>query len=153
MTSITPFLWFDRDLGEVMDFYASVFADSEIVSHQRGPDGTSFRATFRLAGQTFMALNGGPGHPFSDATSFFVSCADQAEVDHYWDALTADGHAVACGWLVDRFGMSWQIIPTRFNELMADPDPARAQRVMQAMLRMTKLDVAALERAADGVEV
>jgi len=150
MTSITPFLWFDADLAEVTAYYTGIFPDAQVLDLQRGPDGTSFSATFTLAGQRFLALNGGPGHPYSDAVSFFVSCADQAEVDRYWDALTPGGKEVACGWLVDRYGVSWQIVPTRLMELLGDPDPGRAQRAMTAMRGMIKLDVAALDAAADG---
>ena len=152
MTSITPFLWFDSDLAEVVEYYVGIFPDAEVLSLQTDPRGTSFSASFTLAGQRFLALNGGPGHPYSDAVSFFVDCADQAEVDHYWDALTPGGREVACGWLVDRYGVSWQIVPTRLQELLSDPDRGRAQRAMTAMRGMVKLDVAALERAADGLD-
>ena len=150
MTTITPFIWFDDDLQEALDLYVSVFPDAEILDTNRMPDGTLFFATFTLAGQTFFGMNGGPGHPLTDAFSMFVMCADQAEVDRYWDALTTDGTPVACGWLTDKFGLSWQIVPKRLMELQADPDPARVKRTVDAMMKMVKLDVAALERAADG---
>lgn len=150
MNKITPCLWFDDNLQEAMDFYLSVFPDGEITS-SNGNGGQVFTATFRLAGQEFQALNGGPGHPFTDALSLTIDCVDQAEVDYYWDALTAgDGAEVQCGWLVDPFGLSWQVVPRRLVELLGDPDPERAQRAIQAMLGMVKIDVAELERAANG---
>ena len=150
MTSMTPFLWFDDDLQEALDLYLSVFPDARALDAQNGPDGTLFYCTFTLAGQTFYGLNGGPGHPHTDAFSIFVSCEDQAEVDRYWNALTAEGAPVACGWLTDKFGISWQIVPKRLMELQADPDRAKAARVTAAMMKMVKLDVAELERAAAG---
>jgi predicted 3-demethylubiquinone-9 3-methyltransferase (glyoxalase superfamily) len=150
MPTITPFIWFDDNLQEALDLYVSVFPDAKILDTNRTPDGTLFSGTFRLAGQTFSGMNGGPGHPPTDAFSIFVMCDDQAEVDRYWDALTADGAPVACGWLTDKFGLSWQIVPRRLMELQADPDPARVKRTVDAMMTMVKLDVAALERAAEG---
>ncbi|HEY4224205.1 MAG TPA: VOC family protein [Pseudolysinimonas sp.] len=150
MPTITPFIWFDADLQEALDFYAGIFPDAKILSENRAPNGELFFGTFTLAGQTFYGMNGGPGHPLTDAFSLFVTCEDQAEVDTYWDALTADGTPVACGWLTDKFGLSWQIVPKRLMELQADPDPARVKRTVDAMMTMVKLDVAALERAADG---
>lgn len=150
MTSITPFLWFDDDLGVAMEFYVSIFPDAKVIDVGHGPDGKVFSGTFALAGQTFFGLNGGPGHPHSDAFSLFVSCADQAEVDHYWDALEVGGTPVACGWITDKFGVSWQIVPTRLHQLLSDPDPARARRALTAMMGMVKLDVAALDAAANG---
>lgn len=149
MTSITPFLWFDDDLADAMDFYVSVFPDATIDSVSRAPDGSVFGSTFRVAGQTLHGLNGGPGHPHTDAFSLFVLCADQAEVDRYWNALADGGTPVACGWITDRFGVSWQIIPERLQQLLSDPDRERAGRAMAAMLKMVKLDVAALDAAAD----
>ena len=150
MTTITPFLWFDDQLAEAMDFYVAVFPDGKVTSTHLDDNGRLFTATFTLAGQSFTGLNGGPGHPFTDAVSFFVDCADQAEVDRYWNALTADGHPVACGWVTDKYGLSWQIVPRRLIELLGDPVLSRAKRTLDAMMRMVKLDVAALERAADG---
>ena len=150
MTSITPFIWFDDNLEQATDFYVGLFPDAKLLDENRTPDGQLFYATFTLAGQTFYGLNGGAGHPQTDAFSIFVTCADQAEVDKYWDALTAEGTPVACGWLTDKFGLSWQIVPKRLMELQADPDPARVQRTVAAMMKMVKLDVAALEAAADG---
>lgn len=150
MPSITPFLWFDDDLQEAIDFYAGIFPDVAFTDVQRNEKGEVFYGTFTLAGRTFFGMNGGPGHPLTDAFSLFVLCEDQAEVDRYWDPLTADGTPVACGWLTDKFGLSWQIVPRRLVELQADPDPARAKRAVDAMLTMVKLDVAELERAANG---
>jgi predicted 3-demethylubiquinone-9 3-methyltransferase (glyoxalase superfamily) len=150
MPTITPFIWFDDDLQEAIDFYVGIFPDAKILDANRTENGDLFFGTFTLAGQTFYGMNGGPGHPHTDAFSLFVMCDDQAEVDRYWDALIADGTPVACGWLTDKFGLSWQIVPRRLMELQADPDPARVKRTVDAMMTMVKLDVAALERAADG---
>jgi predicted 3-demethylubiquinone-9 3-methyltransferase (glyoxalase superfamily) len=125
MNKITPFLWFDNQLEEAMAFYTSVFPDAEILeTHHTG--GQVFTARFRLAGQEFSAMNAGPQFPFTEAVSFWIDCIDQAEVDHYWDALLADGGEPSqCGWLKDRFGLSWQVVPRRLMELTNDPDPAR----------------------------
>lgn len=151
MTTITPFLWFDDNAQEAIELYASVFPGGRVVTRQDGPDGKLFTATIELAGQRITVLNGGPGHPLTDAASLFVSCADQAEVDEYWDALTADGGAPGpCGWLTDRFGLSWQIIPDALGRYLSDPDPVKAQRVMQAMLQMSKIEVAELDAAYRG---
>lgn len=149
MTDVTPFLWFDDDLQEAAEFWGATFPDTGLVDRQLGPDGRVFGGTLRILGRTFIALNGGPGHPFTDAISLFVDCADQAEVDRYWEALLQGGTPVGCGWITDRFGLSWQIVPARMRALLADPDPARAGRAMAAMMRMVKIDVAALEAAAD----
>lgn len=157
-TKITPFLWYDTQAEEAATFYASVFPDSTVDEVARYPEGAPegmagkvMTVTFTLAGQRFTALNAGPHFTFNEAVSFFVNCADQAEVDSYWDALTADGGQESeCGWLKDRFGLSWQIVPTRLMELQTDPDPERAGRVMRAMLTMRKIDIAALEVAAAG---
>ncbi len=152
MQKITPFLWFDGNAEEAIAFYVSVFPDARIVSESRLPDGRLMSATFRLAGQPFMALNGGPLHAqFTEAISLFVACRDQAEVDRLWTALTGGGGAESmCGWLKDRFGLSWQIIPTEMMDMFADQDPAKAGRAMQAMLTMRKIDVAWLRRAFGG---
>jgi predicted 3-demethylubiquinone-9 3-methyltransferase (glyoxalase superfamily) len=150
MTSMTPFLWFDDDLEEALDLYLSVFPDARVIGSQNDASGNLFYCTFTLAGQTFYGMNGGPGHPHTDAFSIFVDCADQAEVDRYWDALTAEGTPVACGWLTDKFGISWQIVPRRLMELQSDPDRAKAASVNAAMMKMVKLDVAGLEAAARG---
>ncbi len=151
MQKITPFLWFDDNLEDAMEFYAGIFDDARIVSVSRaGGDGPVFTATFELAGQTFMGLNGGPEFKFTEAFSLFVNCEDQAEVDRLWERLSAGGEVQMCGWLKDKFGLSWQIIPKQLGELMGDPDPAKAKRVMDAMLQMKKIDVAALQKAHAG---
>lgn len=151
MTSITPFLWFDDNAEDAIDLYLSIFPDGRLIERADGPDGKLFTATIELVGQRITVLNAGPGHPFTDAFSLFVDCADQAEVDRYWDALTADGGAeVACGWLTDRFGLSWQIIPEALGRYMTDPDREKAGRVVAAMMQMQKIDVAALDAAYAG---
>ena len=157
MPAIVPHLWFDTRALEAAEFYVSVFPDSRIVDVQRygawggEREGTVVTVDFELDGTRFTGINGGPEFTFDEAVSFMVPCADQAEVDHYWDALLAGGGTPSqCGWLVDRFGLSWQVGPRRLDELLRDPDPARAERTAAAMMRMAKLDVAALEAAADG---
>ena len=151
MQTITPFLWFDNNLEEALAFYTSIFKDSEILNQSRsGPDGPLFMATFRLNGQTLMGLNGGPTYKFTEALSMFVSVETQDEVDYLWDSLSAGGELQQCGWLKDKFGLSWQIVPTALGELMGDPDPARSQRVMQAILTMVKIDIQALRDAHAG---
>ena len=151
MTTITPFLWFDDNAREAIDLYSNVFPGTRVLDRQDGPDGKLFTATIEVAGQRISLLNAGPGHPFTDAISLFVSCADQAEVDRYWDSLTADGGAPGrCGWLTDRFGLSWQVVPEAMGRLLSDPDREKAQRVMQAMMQMSKIDVAGLEAAYQG---
>jgi len=154
---VTPFLWFERDAEEAANYYVSVLPDSRITSVSRfgeggpGPAGSAMTVSFELCGQPVTALNGGPSHRLSEAFSFLVNCESQAEVDRLWDALLADGGTHSqCGWLTDRFGLTWQIIPDRMLELMADPDAERAGRVVQAMLGMVKIDVSALERAYAG---
>jgi len=148
MKKITPFLWFDNQAEEAMNFYVSIFKNSSIGSVSRGPDGKAFTVSFQLDGQDFMALNAGPQFKFNEAISMFVNCQTQDEVDYYWDRLTADGGEESmCGWLKDKYGLSWQIIPKQLGELMGDPDPVRSQRVMQAMLKMNKIIVADLKRA------
>ncbi|HKI06687.1 MAG TPA: VOC family protein [Thermoanaerobaculia bacterium] len=155
---ITTFLWFDNNAEEAMNLYTSIFKNSKILNVVRygeagpGPKGTVMNGVFELEGQQFMALNGGPHFKFTEAISLFVSCESQEEVDELWEKLTADGGAPSqCGWLKDKFGLSWQIIPTTLMELMSDPDPEKSKRVMQAMLQMSKIDVAALKRAYDGL--
>lgn len=156
MQKITPFLWFDSQAEEAAQLYVSLFKDSKItrVSHYGEgmpmPKGTVMSVTFRLAGQEFMALNGGPAFKFTEAISFFVNCDTQEEIDTLWARLGEGGEPGQCGWLKDRFGLSWQIVPRVLGELMGDPDPEKAQRVTQAMLQMTKLDLAALKRAHAG---
>jgi predicted 3-demethylubiquinone-9 3-methyltransferase (glyoxalase superfamily) len=155
--SIVPNLWFDTNAVEAAEFYVSVFPDGKVLSTASYPEGSSregmvMTVEFELRGQRFVGINGGPEFPFSEAVSFQVECADQAEVDYFWDRLTEGGKEVECGWLTDRFGLSWQVVPTGMQELFNDPDPARAKRAMDAMLTMKKLDLAALQRAADGEE-
>jgi predicted 3-demethylubiquinone-9 3-methyltransferase (glyoxalase superfamily) len=150
---ITPFLWFDGKAEEAANFYSSVFSGSKIVNIMRygeagpGPKGSVMSVTFQLHGQDFIALNGGPMFTFSAAISFFVDCATQEEVDELWKKLSAGGEKQRCGWLKDKYGVSWQIIPTALGELLHDKDPARATRVMQAMLQMDRIDIASLRRA------
>jgi len=154
MQTITPCLWFDTQGEEAARFYASVFPNSRIVDVARygsagpRPEGTVMTVSFELAGQMFVALNGGPQYAFSEAVSFQVSCADQDEVDVFWSKLSEGGEQGPCGWLKDRYGVSWQIVPTVLPELLGDPDRERSQRVMRAMLTMKKIEIAALERAA-----
>ncbi|MEU3494568.1 VOC family protein [Kitasatospora cineracea] len=154
---ITTFLWFDDQAEQAAEFYTSVFEYGRITDVQRysdagpGEAGSVMLVSFELFGQEFLALNGGPSFRFNEAVSLQVDCADQPEVDRYWELLTADGGAPGpCGWLKDRYGLSWQIVPHRMTELLTDPDPERARRATAAMLQMGKLDVAALEAAADG---
>lgn len=148
--SITPFLWFDDKAEEAIQFYMSIFSDSELVDRSDGPDGKLFTATFRLNGREFMALNGGPMYRFTEAISLMVSCRDQAEVDDLWEKLVEGGEESQCGWLKDRFGLSWQVIPTALGELLGDPDREKAGRVMEAMLKMQKISVPELEAAYRG---
>lgn len=153
---ITPFLWFDNNAEDAVDFYVSVFADSKILSLSRYPEevpdlgGKAMSIVFQLEGQKFMALNGGPMFHFTEAISLLVDCTSQAEVDHLWTKLCEGGEPGRCAWLKDKFGLSWQIVPRQLGELMGDPDPQKAQRVMQAMLQMSKIDIAALQAAYDG---
>ncbi|MGW3406169.1 VOC family protein [Streptomyces zhihengii] len=156
MPRITPNLWFDTQGKEAAEFYVSVFPDSRIthVSYygEAGPraSGTVLTVDFVLDGTPFTAINGGPDFTFTEAVSLLVDCADQEEVDHYWSRLGEGGQEGPCGWLKDRYGLSWQVVPAALAELLEDPDPERAQRAMKAMLGMHKLDVAALRAAADG---
>ena len=156
MQKITPFLWFDNQAEEAAAFYVSVFKNSHIDGVRRyapnspGEEGSVMTVSFTLDGREFTALNGGPHFTFSPAISFFVTCETQEEVDHYWTRLTGGGVEEQCGWLRDRYGVSWQIVPTALDELLQDPDPERAGRAMQAMLQMVKLDIAGLRRAAEG---
>ncbi|MEU7075225.1 VOC family protein [Streptomyces narbonensis] len=156
MPRITPNLWFDTQGKEAAEFYCSVFPNSEIknVSHygEAGPRpaGTVLTVDFVLDGTRFTAINGGPQFTFDEAVSFLIDCADQGEVDYYWNKLSEGGQEGPCGWVKDKFGLSWQVVPSVLEELLSDPDEARAQRAMKAMLAMGKLDVAALLAAADG---
>ena len=155
MPKITPFLTFNDQAEEAVNLYVSLFKNSKILSINRFgegapmPSGTVMTVSFVLDGREFTALNGGPQFTFTDGFSIFVNCETQAEVDELWEKLSAGGEKGQCGWLKDRFGMSWQIIPTALGKLMGDPDPAKSQRVMQAMLQMTKIDIAELQRAYD----
>ena len=158
MQKIKPFMWFDGQAEEAMNHYVSIFKNSRVISVSRSGDasrpgerGKVFSCTFELEGLRFIALNGGPMYKFSEAISLFVSCQTQAEVDELWTKLAAGGSGSKCGWLKDKFGVSWQIIPDALGEMLADKNPQRAQRVMQAMLQMSKIEIAALKRAYDGV--
>jgi predicted 3-demethylubiquinone-9 3-methyltransferase (glyoxalase superfamily) len=156
MQKISPFLWFDGQAEEAANFYVSVFKHSKILHVSRygdagpGPKGSVMLASFEIEGQQFMALNAGPQYTFSPAISFFVDCETQAEVDELWQKLTAGGKEIQCGWLTDKFGVSWQIIPRTLMELMQDKDPVKSQRVMKAMMGMIKIDSEALKRAYRG---
>ncbi len=148
MSKITPFLWFDTQAEDAMNFYASVFKNSKVGDVSRGPDGKVFTVNFQLEGQDFIALNAGPNFKFNESISMFVSCEDQNEVDYFWNKLIANGGEESqCGWLKDKYGLSWQIIPKQLGELMGDPDPEKSGRVMQAMLKMQKIIVADLQKA------
>ncbi|HEY3818780.1 MAG TPA: VOC family protein [Polyangiaceae bacterium] len=155
MSKISPFLWFNSEAEEAAMFYVSLFDNSRILKVARygkagpRPAGTVMTVQFQLAGEDFVALNGGPGHPFTEAVSFSVSCRTQSEVDELWQKLSSGGEEGPCGWVRDRYGLSWQIVPTVLPELLSDPDPEKATRVMQAMFTMKKLDIARLERAYD----
>jgi predicted 3-demethylubiquinone-9 3-methyltransferase (glyoxalase superfamily) len=154
MPKITPWLWFDTQGEEAAEFYTSLFPNSKIVEVTRygsanpRQEGTVMTVLFTLDGQRVGALNGGPQYTFNEAVSFMVECADQEEVDRYWDALSEGGEEGPCGWLKDRFGLSWQIVPKALPELLGDPDREKAQRVMAAMLKMRKIEIAGLEAAA-----
>jgi predicted 3-demethylubiquinone-9 3-methyltransferase (glyoxalase superfamily) len=156
MQRIVPFLWFDLNAEEAANFYVSIFKNSKVGHISRygeagpGPKGSVMVVTFELDGQELMALNGGPQFKFSEAISLVVNCKNQEEVDYYWERLSAGGQKVECGWLKDKFGLSWQVVPTILGELLADKDPQKLERVMKAMLQMKKIDVAGLKRAAEG---
>ena len=153
MQKITPFLWFNGNAEEAVNFYVSIFKHSAVLSLSRygdagpGPKGTIMSATFQLEGQKFYALNGGPEYAFTPAISLFVDCETQQEVDELWTKLSEGGEPGRCGWLKDRFGLSWQIIPTALGKLLSDKDPRKAGRVMQAMLQMSKIDIQGLQQA------
>ena len=158
MPKITPFLWFDDQAEEAARFYVSVFPDSRILEITRhgpagpGPEGSVMIVRFELDGSEFLALNGGPAHyGFDESVSFVIDCHTEEEVDHYWSALTEGGEEIACGWLKDRFGLRWQVVPSALPSVLGDPDPERARRAMEAMMTMKKLDIRALEAAAAGV--
>jgi len=153
---IIPFLWFDNNAEEAAKLYTSIFKNSEILSVSRygegspGQPGTVMTISFILDGQPFTALNGGPHFKFNEAISFFVNCETQEEVDELWEKLTDGGEESQCGWLKDKFGLSWQIVPTALGELLGDPDPEKSKRVMEAMLQMHKIDIATLQHAYEG---
>lgn len=156
MQKISPFLWFDTQAEEAMNFYVSIFKNSKVGKVVRygdagpGPKGSVMTASFELEGQTFTALNGGPHFKFTEAISFVVNCADQAEVDALWDKLSEGGKTGQCAWLKDKYGVSWQIVPNALIELLSDPDPQKSRRVMEAMMKMTKIDIAKLRQAYAG---
>ena len=156
MQKITPFLWFDDQAEDAMEFYTSIFKNSKIGDVSRYgegapvPAGTVMSGTFQLEGQDFMALNGGPGFKFTEAISLFVDCKTQDEVDELWAKLSAGGEDGRCGWLKDKYGLSWQIIPRALGEMLQDKDPEKAARVLNAMLQMGKIDIAGLKQAYDG---
>ncbi len=156
MQKITPFLWFDTQAEEAMNFYVSIFKNSKVVGVSRygdagpGPKGSVMTTTFELEGQRFIALNGGPSFSFTPAISLFVNCETQQEVDDLWARLSAGGREDRCGWLQDKYGLSWQIIPSVLMDLMQDKDPGKSKRVMQAMLQMVKIDIEALKKAYAG---
>ena len=156
MDKITPFLWYDGNAEEAANLYVSIFKNSKIVKIRRsgdggpGPKGSVMGVDFELEGRSFIAFNGGPHFTFNPAVSLFVNCDTQQEVDELWDKLVAGGKPVQCGWLTDKFGVSWQIIPKALGEMMNDPDPAKSSRVVQAMMKMIKIDVAGLTKAYNG---
>jgi predicted 3-demethylubiquinone-9 3-methyltransferase (glyoxalase superfamily) len=156
MQKIIPFLWFNNQAEEAVKFYTSIFKNSRIVNTSRygdagpGPKGSVMVMQFTLDGQEFTALNGGPEFNFTEAISFYVSCSTQEEVDHFWEKLSQGGEKGQCGWLKDKFGVSWQIVPTILGQLMSDPDAGKAERVTRAMLKIKKLDIAELQRASQG---
>jgi predicted 3-demethylubiquinone-9 3-methyltransferase (glyoxalase superfamily) len=156
MQKITPFLWFNDQAEEAARFYVSIFKNSKIHNISRypkdspGTEGKVMVVNFELDGQQFISLNGGPIYTFNEAISFQIECKDQVEVDHYWENLTSGGEPIQCGWLKDKFGVSWQVVPIQLGELMSDPDPDKVYRVNQAMLKMVKLDIAKLQAAFEG---
>lgn len=158
MPKITPFLWFDNQAAEAVEFYLSVFPKSRIIDVARygeggpGPAGSVMSVRFELDGNEFLALNGGPVHyGFDESISFVIDCPTEEEVDHYWSSLTEGGEEVACGWLKDRYGVRWQVVPSELPSVLGDPDPERARRATEAMLTMKKLDIQAMKEAADGL--
>jgi predicted 3-demethylubiquinone-9 3-methyltransferase (glyoxalase superfamily) len=157
MPDIKPFLWFNTEAEEAADFYVSVFPNSRVIyvsrygDHGPGPKGSVMTVEFELDGKRFVALNGGPNYKFTEAVSFVVECRDQAEIDHYWSKLTADGgREVMCGWLKDKYGLPWQIVPDKWHDWLGSGDAARSQRVMVEVMKMKKLDYATMKKAADG---
>jgi predicted 3-demethylubiquinone-9 3-methyltransferase (glyoxalase superfamily) len=156
MSKVTPFLWFDGQAEQAAAFYVSLFPNSRIVNVARygkagpGPEGTAMTVLFELDGRRYIALNGGPHYTFNEAVSFSVGCDGQEEVDRYWAALTEGGEEGRCGWLKDRWGLSWQVTPTALGQMLSDPDPVRSRRAMEAMLEMKKIDIAGMRQAFDG---
>jgi predicted 3-demethylubiquinone-9 3-methyltransferase (glyoxalase superfamily) len=156
MPKITPFLWFDNQAEEAANFYVSIFKNSKIKTSARygeagpGPKGSVMTIVFELDGKEFIGLNGGPHFKFTEAVSFVVDCKTQQEVDEYWEKLSAGGQESQCGWLKDKYGLSWQIVPAILGELMSDPDPQKSKRVMEAMLKMKKMDIETLKQAYEG---
>lgn len=149
MQTITPFLWFNGNAEEAMNFYTSIFTNSKVINVSRMGDGSVMSASFQLNGQNFHALNGGPQFSFTPAVSFFVNCETQEEVDELWEKLLAGGEESRCGWLKDKFGLSWQIIPSALGRLLSDPDPVKSKNVMQAMMQMNKIIIKDLQDAHD----
>jgi predicted 3-demethylubiquinone-9 3-methyltransferase (glyoxalase superfamily) len=155
MQKITPFLWFDNDAEDAMNLYVSIFKNSKVGTITRygdggpGPKGTAMSVTFQLDGQDFFALNGGPLFKFTEAISFFVNCETQQEVDELWEKLSAGGEKSRCGWLKDKYGLSWQLIPSVLTKMLRDENPGKAKKVMEAMLQMTKIDISLLQQAYD----
>ncbi len=152
MNKVTPFLWFDGQVEEAINFYLSVFKNAKLLGKSAGPDGKVVSARFEIEGQQFLALNGGPHFKFTPAISFFIDCKTQQEVDELWEKLSARGEPQRCGWLKDKFGLSWQVIPSVLTELLYDEDREKSQRVMQAMLQMDKIDIRTLQRAYEGID-
>jgi predicted 3-demethylubiquinone-9 3-methyltransferase (glyoxalase superfamily) len=150
MKKITPFLWFDTQAEEAVNFYVSIFKNSKVLSVNRKPDGKAFTVLFELDGVEFMALNAGPMFKFTEAFSMYVNCEDQDEVDYFWSKLSAIPEAESCGWCKDKWGLSWQIVPKQLGDYIGGPDPVKAERGMQAMLQMRKLIIADLKKAYDG---
>lgn len=161
MQKITPYLWFDKNAEEAMNFYTSIFKNSKIVSinrypdnvedeHMKGMEGKVIHGVFELEGQQYFCIDGGPMFKFNESISMYVDCANQEEVDYFWEKLSAVPEAEQCGWLKDKFGLSWQIVPKQLGELMSDPDPVKSQRVMMSMLQMKKIDIAKLQEAYNG---
>lgn len=156
MQKIAPFLWFNANAEEAVNYYVSVFKDAKIITQSRyggaglGPKGSVMTIEFELKGQRFLALNGGPTFTFTPAISFVVNCETQDEIDYYWDKLSAGGKEVECGWVQDKFGLSWQVVPTIIGKIVGENDPAKTNRMMQAVLKMKRLNIAELERAANG---
>ncbi len=156
MQKITPFLWFDTEAEEAAKFYASVFKNSQVVSTTRygeagpGPKGSVMTVEFDLEGQRFVGLNGGPQFKFTEAVSFVVNCTTQEEVDYFWEKLSEGGQEIQCGWLKDKYGLSWQVVPTILIEFLQDKDPVKAQGVMKAMMQMKKIEIEPLKRAYEG---